>query len=222
MLIEQQITERRERAAGAIAKILKRPTGAPYGDYSVKSASGKTYRLAMRGPGLFENYCSCPDFRVNTLGTCKHIEALLLRLRRRHGVALDRKGYARTRSSISLQYGETIAIRLRMPASPPPALRSIAEEHFDSAGLLRREHFASFHRVLEAFRNADQDAVIYSDVLEYVDRENEISEGLAWERQLLGKLRRGQDPLNGVLKSKLLPYQTRRHFRRLPRPGGPG
>jgi len=95
MLIEQQITERRERAAGAIAKILKRPTGAPYGDYSVKSASGKTYRLAMRGPGLFENYCSCPDFRVNTLGTCKHIEALLLRLRRRHGAALDRKGYAR-------------------------------------------------------------------------------------------------------------------------------
>jgi SNF2 family DNA or RNA helicase len=62
--------------------------------------------------------------------------------------------------------------------------------------------------VLEAFRKADQDAVIYSDVLEYVDRENEISEGLEWERQLLGQLRRGQDPLNGVLKTKLLPYQT--------------
>ncbi len=29
MLIEQKITERRERAAGAIAKILKRPTGEP-------------------------------------------------------------------------------------------------------------------------------------------------------------------------------------------------
>jgi superfamily II DNA or RNA helicase len=208
MLIEQQITERRERALGAIAKILKRPTGELYGDYSVKSASGKTYRLAMRGPGLFENYCSCPDFRVNTLGTCKHIESLLLRLRRRHGAALERKGYARTRSSISLQYGETIEIRLRMPAYPPPALRSIAEEYFDGAGLLRREHFPSFHRVLEVFRNADQDAVIYSDVLEYVDRENEITEGLEWERQLLGKLRRGQDPLNGVLKTKLLPYQT--------------
>src|ERR1039458_639850 len=116
MLIEQQITERRERAAGAIAKILKRPRGEPYGDYSVKSGSGRTYRLAMRGPGLFENYCSCPDFRVNTLGTCKHIEAMLLRLRSRHGAALERKGYARTRSSISLQYGETIEIRLRMPA----------------------------------------------------------------------------------------------------------
>jgi len=35
----------------------------------VKSASGKVYRVAMRGPSLFENYCSCPDFAVNTLGT---------------------------------------------------------------------------------------------------------------------------------------------------------
>lgn len=209
MLIEQQITERRERAAGAIAKILKRPTGEPYGDYSVKSASGKVYRLAMRGSGLFENYCSCPDFRVNTLGTCKHIEALLLRLRSRHGSALERKNYARTRSSISLQYGETIEIRLRLPASPSPAQRTIATDYFDPAGLLRREHFLGFHQVLEAFRKADQDAVIYSDVLEYVDRENEISEGLESERQLLAKLRRGQDPLDGVLKTKLLPYQTR-------------
>lgn len=209
MLIEQQIAERRERAPGAIAKILERPAGEPYGDYRVKSASGKTYRVAMRGPGLFENYCSCPDFAVNTLGTCKHIEALLLRLRGRHGAALDRKAYARTRSSISLQYGETIEIRLRLPASPPPALRAIAEEYFDPAGLLRREHFRAFDRVMDAFRQADSDAVIYSDVLEYVDRENEIAEGLDLERQLLAKLRRGQDPLNGTLKTTLLPYQTR-------------
>ena len=209
MLIEQQIAERRERAPGAIVKILERPGGEPYGDYRVKSASGKTYRVAMRGPGLFENYCSCPDFAVNTLGTCKHIEALLLRLRGRHGAALERKAYARTRSSISLQYGDAIDIRLRLPASPPPALRAIAEEYFDSAGLLRREHLGAFHRVMDAFRGADSDAVIYSDVLEYVDRENEISEGLDLERQLLAKLRRGQDPLDGVLRTRLLPYQAR-------------
>jgi len=85
-----------------------------YGDYRVESASGKTYRVAMRGPGLFENYCSCPDFAVNTLGTCKHIEALLLQLRQKHGTALERKQYARTRASISLQYGEDY----RGPAAP--------------------------------------------------------------------------------------------------------
>jgi len=106
MLIEQQIAERRERAQGAVAKILERPGGEPFGDYRVKSASGKTYRVAMRGPGLFENYCSCPDFGVNTLGTCKHIEALLLRLRRRHGHVLERKEYVRSRASSHCSMGK--------------------------------------------------------------------------------------------------------------------
>ncbi|MBI3278605.1 MAG: DEAD/DEAH box helicase [Acidobacteria bacterium] len=209
MLVEQQISERRERAVAAIAKVLERPGGEPYGDYRVKSASGKTYRVAMRGPGLFENYCSCPDFAVNTLGTCKHIEALLLRLGKRYGRTLESRKFARTRASISLQYGETIAVRLRLPADPSPALRRLANEYFDPAGLLRPEHFRSFHQVIEAFRKAELDAVIYSDVLDYLDRENELSEGLDLERQLLAKLRRGRSPLNGVLKTKLLPYQER-------------
>jgi SNF2 family DNA or RNA helicase len=209
MLIEQQIAERRERAQSAIAKILERPNGEPFGDYRVKSASGKTYRVAMRGPGLFENYCSCPDFGVNTLGTCKHIEALLLRLRKRHGHVLDRREYVRSRASISLQYGESIDIRLRLPGAPSPALVALAGKYFDPAGLLRKEHLRGFHEVMEAFRSADLEAVIYSDVLEYIDRENEIAEGLDLERQLLAKLSRGQDPLDGVLKTKLLPYQTR-------------
>jgi len=71
MLVEQQIAERRERAQSAVVRVQERPAGGLYGDYRVESASGKTYRVAMRGPGLFENYCSCPDFAVNTLGTCK-------------------------------------------------------------------------------------------------------------------------------------------------------
>jgi SNF2 family DNA or RNA helicase len=209
MLVEQQIAERRERAGSAIAKVLERPRDEPYGDYRVKSASGKTYRVAMRGPGLFENYCSCPDFAVNTLGTCKHIESLLLRLRKRHGHTLDAKVYARSRASISLQYGETIDVRLRLPSSPSPALVALAGQYFDPAGLLPRKHFRHFHEVIESFRNADLEAVIYSDVLEYLDRENELSEGIELERRLLAKMRRGQDPLKGVLKTTLLPYQQR-------------
>ncbi len=209
MLVEQQIAERRERAAAAIAKVLERPRGEPYGDYRVNSASGKTYRVAMRGPGLFENYCSCPDFAVNTLGTCKHIEALLLRLGKRYGRTLGSRKFARARASISLQYGETIAVRLRLPTDPSPALRKLAEEYFDTAGVLRLEHYRSFDRVIEAFRQADLDAVVYSDVLEYLDRENELADGLDLERQILAKLRRGRNPLNGILKTKLLPYQER-------------
>jgi SNF2 family DNA or RNA helicase len=63
--------------------------------------------------------------------------------------------------------------------------------------------------VLEEFRKADDQAVIYSDVLDYIDRQNETAEGLELERNLLAKLRRGQDPLANVLKTKLLSYQVR-------------
>jgi len=209
MLIEQQIAERRERARGAAIEVLERPEGGLYGDYRVKSASGSAYRVAMRGPGLFENFCSCPDFAVNTLGTCKHIEALLFRLRKRHGKGLERKEYRRVRASISLQYGDAIDVRLRLPVAPSPALKRLAEEYFDAAGLLRREAFRRFADLLEALRRADDRAVVYSDALEYIDWENEIAEGLEIERKLLAKVAHGQDPLDGVLKTKLLPYQIR-------------
>src|SRR5216684_1046320 len=144
MLIEQQIAERRDRAGQTVVRVLQRPAAGPYGDYKIKSASGRTYRVAVRGPGLFENYCSCPDFAVNTLGTCKHIEAMLLQLRRRKGRALERTEYKRARASISLHYGDTLEVRLRLPVSPPQALKSLAENYFDAEGQLRREHYRQF------------------------------------------------------------------------------
>ena len=67
MLVEEQIAARQERGKATPLKVLKRPVSGPFGDYTVKSASGQSYRVAVRGPGLFENYCSCPDFAVNTL-----------------------------------------------------------------------------------------------------------------------------------------------------------
>ena len=209
MLIEQQIAERQERAATAVVRILERPTDGIYGDYKIKSSSGQTYRVAVRGPGLFENYCSCPDFAVNTLGTCKHIEALLSRLRRRKGKAGKNVAYRRTRGSISLHYGDTLEVRLRLPESPTPALQALAAMYFDPDGRLPRKHYRKFVEVLDALRKADGQAVIYSDVLDYIDRENEFAAGLDLERQLLAKIGRGKDPLAGILKTKLLPYQER-------------
>ncbi len=208
MLIEQQISERRERAKTAIARILARPDGQPYGDYQIKSCSGKTYRVALRGAGLFESFCSCPDFAANTLGTCKHIEALLIKVRRRIP-ALERRAFKRSRASLSLQYGERLDVRLRLPDSPSPELLALAHEQFDADGLLPPDSYGQFDKVLERLRGLDDQAVIYSDVLEFLERENELAEGLDWERRLLAQLGRGKDPLAGVLKTELLPYQIR-------------
>ena len=209
MLIEEQIHARQERAKEAVKRILSRPKGKPFGDYHLLSTSGREYRVAMRGPGLFDNYCSCPDFSRNTLGTCKHIESVLERLRKRYRSQLERRRYERERASLSLLYGESLEVQLKLPENPEPSLRSVAEEYFDSSGVLMRGKYAQFATVLGELRRADSAAVVYSDVLDHVDRVNELDEGLAWEREQLKKIEDGKRVLRGLVKASLFPYQLR-------------
>ena len=208
MLVEEQIQARRKRAKEAIKHILVRPKN-PFGDYRVLSTSGKQYRVAMRGPGLFDNFCTCPDFARNTLGTCKHIESILARLRARYRSQLARRRYERERASVSLLYGDTLEVQLKLPDRPDAALKQVEAKYFDSSGLLRRDRYAQFSHVLGELRRADSAAVIYSDVLDYVDRVNELAEGLTWERKQLRKLDAGKSILRNLLKFPLFRYQIR-------------
>ena len=113
------------------------------------------------------------------------------------------------RASVSLHYGDRLQVRLRLPSSPSDALVALAGKYFDHEGVLRGEYYSEFDGVLDELRRLDDQAVVYSDVLEFLDRENEIAEGIELERKLLAAIRRGKDPTAGTLKTKLLPYQVR-------------
>ena len=52
----------------------------PFVDYAVHSEMGVEYTVEIRSLTQAINSCSCPDFHVNTLGTCKHIERVLHQL----------------------------------------------------------------------------------------------------------------------------------------------
>ena len=54
-----------------------------FGIYRIHSGSGRSYRVEIRSLAEPINSCDCPDHRINGLGTCKHIEALLVRLQHR-------------------------------------------------------------------------------------------------------------------------------------------
>lgn len=54
-----------------------------FSDFDVKSRSGLSYQVEIRDVASRQFACSCTDFRINGLGTCKHIEAVLLSLARR-------------------------------------------------------------------------------------------------------------------------------------------
>ena len=208
MLVEEQIQARKKRAKQAIKHILERPKKA-FGDYRVLSTSGKQYRVAMRGPGLFDNFCTCPDFARNTLGTCKHIESILSRLRARYRSSLGRQRYERDRASLSLLYGDTLEVQLKLPENPDLTLRQVKAKYFDTRGLLRRERYPQFGNLLGELLNADGSAVVYSDALDYADRVNELEEGLEWEQEQLKKISQGRRVLTDLVKVPLFPYQQR-------------
>lgn len=55
-----------------------------FSTFAVKSPSGMTYQVEVRDVATRSFSCTCPDFRTAGLGTCKHVEATLIWLKRRH------------------------------------------------------------------------------------------------------------------------------------------
>ena len=121
-----------------------------------------------------------------------------MRLQQRHGKALERRVFRRARASISLHYGDTLEVRLA-PAGLAIGRRWLPSRKSTSIppGCCGGSISASSSTCLEDLRKLDDQAVVYSDVLEYIDRENELAEGLEIERRLLASSRRAEDPLEG-------------------------
>jgi len=81
MLREEQIDLRRRRAAEAHFTIRNLGRNRVFSDYQITNpTTGGSYKVSIRGFDVGDNTCECPDFRANTLGTCKHIEAVLASL----------------------------------------------------------------------------------------------------------------------------------------------
>jgi superfamily II DNA or RNA helicase len=115
-LVTQALVEREERAKTGKMRVVSMDPAAIWTDYTVtNAASGKTYRVALRGWERGDSYCSCPDFRKNTLGTCKHILHALGKLRRRFPAEVRKRPYRRRGISVHLRYGESLEAWLLLP-----------------------------------------------------------------------------------------------------------
>ncbi len=108
-LVERAIADRMERSRSE--RMTARSTNPKdlWTDYLVTNrASGKTYRVALRGWSHGESYCSCPDFRKNTLGTCKHILHVQEKVRRRFPAASRNRPYRPKEIAVHLLYGSEL------------------------------------------------------------------------------------------------------------------
>ncbi len=132
--------------------------------------SEKTYKIAIRGDAPGDNYCSCPDYSINNLGTCKHIEFTLSKLMKKRGAKKAFKdGCVLPYSEVYLNYGLRREVRFRPGKDAPDKLISLADAFFDSDGVLKEKHVLDFHQFLNKVpRNNGHEVRCYDDVMAYI------------------------------------------------------
>jgi len=165
------------------------------------------YRVAIRGQGLGDNYCSCPDFAVNTLGTCKHIEFVLGALRRkRGGRKAFSEGFHPAYSEVYLRYGAQRAVVFKPGTECPPELLRLARRYFDPHGVLQAETYMRFDTFLNGADKIRHDLRRYDDALDFIAQVRDRTH-LAERIDKMFPAGVRSKPFDSLLKVSLYPYQ---------------
>ncbi len=131
--------------------------------------SDNEYKVAIRDYEFGMNFCSCPDFKKNGLGTCKHIEFVLKQLKDNpKNDKYWKKGYQRAYSSVSLKYGKERKVFLRIGTDNAEEITHIAKNYFDAQNYLKPEAYHYFGEFMDAVLKINKDFRVYQDALDYI------------------------------------------------------
>jgi len=202
-LVERALAERRERAQTEPMRVKAEDADIPWTDYVVtNTVSGKSYRVALRGLMAGQSYCSCPDFRTNTLGTCKHILHVAEKVRRKFDAHQLSRPFAPDRMAIHLHYGSELELRWQGPVR-------LAAEAAELVKPWRDRPIADVNDLLMRIARLEE---LGHDVLIYPDAEQFINQRLFEQRIAATVAQIRKDPARhplraSLLKTELLPYQ---------------
>jgi hypothetical protein len=177
-----------------------RPERPVFSTFAVKSPSGMTYQVEIRDLKERSFSCTCPDFRTAGLGTCKHVEATLIWLKRRL------KGeYRLAEKSGSplvdiVPAGSTLRIERNL-TSAPPAIRML----FDSGGHLAPTE--DLEQAVETIcRSRSSKIRLSQDVEPFLENRRRVLERIQLRRDYETGVVSGRHPEHVTLHP-LYPYQ---------------
>lgn len=170
-------------------------------------ATKRTYRIAIRGNRPGDNYCSCPDFAVNTLGTCKHIEFTLAKLEKnREAKKALRAGFQPPYSEIYLRYGAKREIQFIPGRECPKELQDYASKFFDRNGILKPDGYSQFDSFIKNAPSNGHDLRCHEDAIQFVAQ---IRDDENRRKQIEKAFPQGETStkFKTLLKVDLYPYQ---------------
>jgi superfamily II DNA or RNA helicase len=206
-LIAAALDDRKQRAETEEMTVRSDDRSGPWTDYAVTSGlSGKTYRVALRSEIRGDSYCSCPDFRINTLGVCKHIFRTLAFVRHAFSKAVRAKPHQRKRVTIGLRYHENVTLWVAMPhakiattlkASVRAKLHVVANRACNVDEILQ---------LIGDLQRVDQACFVTPDAEAYIEREL-TQRRLATLVNAIRKAPSNHALRKTLLRQPLLPYQ---------------
>lgn len=202
-LIAQALAEREARARTEKMRLTAVDPEEIWTDYTVTNAvSGKSYRVALRGWQRGESYCSCPDFRKNTLGACKHTLHALDKVRRRFPPAVRNRPHRRRGISVHLVYGRQLELRLLLPERIDDAAARIVRP-IRNRPIVDPDDLLNRIRRLEA---AGHSVTVYPDAEEYIQTRL-MQERIAATTRAIRRDPHAHPLRTALLETELLPYQ---------------
>ncbi|MDD5403298.1 MAG: DEAD/DEAH box helicase [Sulfuricella sp.] len=182
-----------------------------FSEFRVSNPQSKSaYRVAIRGRQPGDNYCACPDYATNELGTCKHIEFVLAVLEKKRGAkAAFTRGYHPPFSELYLRNDGMRTVHFRAGTDCPLAVRKAAARLFDEARdwRLRDGQAGELERLIALAAKSGHELRAYDDALDFLaGRRDAEHRSLALD----GLFPRGvsDSSLKKLLKVPLYPYQT--------------
>ena len=144
----------------------------------------------------------CPDFRTNTLGTCKHILHVLAKIKRRFTAAQLKQPYKRRTISVHMQYGDQAALRLLLPDKLDPEAAKVVgalrgRDIDDVSDLLKR---------IQYLERRGRTIHIYPDAEEFIQRRL-LLDSIARRAAEIRRHPESHPLRRELLKTELLPYQ---------------
>ncbi len=202
-LLRRAIADRHERAADERMTVKSTNTKTPWTDYTVTSRnSGKSYRVSLRGREPGQSYCTCPDFRTNRLGTCKHILNTLGKIKKKFRRPQLEQSYRRTNFSLRVDYVSDIGLIFNLPHEIDTETASIIGEY----GNRPTQNVSEVVRRVRLLEQSGHPVHLYPDAEEFIDARLQ-QKRLEREAALIREDPSEHPLRNELLNAALLPYQ---------------
>jgi superfamily II DNA or RNA helicase len=210
-MLQEQIKRRRKRGMEELAKIANQGQHPVYSTFEVTSTSERVYTVQIRSITERLNTCTCPDYRTNTIGTCKHIEGVLGNLEKEFADRWEEIiAQAPAITQMYVHHAERTTVRVTTPPPERKQLGALLARYFDSEGVLQgkvTQSLPALFSELNRLPKRDQEQIhIEQAVHDYLRNQQDIEAVQQQKRWFLDQVEQGTRSLN-VLSTPLYGYQ---------------